>query len=100
VSSETNDNDQAAQEILCWGVTLVGLVAIKQLWTERLRPLIEGTWGQLRAGELVDLPVVGRVDQVDVVGIAVLVVTFLVGLGIVVGMLKRRSRAQDSKIDR
>jgi hypothetical protein len=98
VSSETNDNDQAAQEILYWGLALVGLVAIKQLWTARLRPWIEDTWGQFRAGELANLPIVGRVDQADFIGIAVLAVTFLVAFGVVVGKLKRRSLARGSTI--
>jgi hypothetical protein len=95
VSSETNENDQGAQEILYWGLALVALVAIKQLWTERLRPWIESTWGDLRAGELVDLPIIGRVDQADVIGIAVLTVVVLVAL---VGEFRRRSRARNSTI--
>jgi hypothetical protein len=92
VSSETNENDQGGQAILYWGLALVGLIAIKQLWTERLRPWIESTWGQLRAGELVDLPVVGRVDQVDVIEIVVRAVPLLVALVVVVGKVKRRKR--------
>jgi hypothetical protein len=98
VSRERSDNDQGAQEILYWGVALVGLVAIKQLWTERLRPWIESTWGQLRAGELVNLPIVGRLDQADVIGIAVLVVVVLVALGLIVANIRRRSGARDATI--
>jgi len=94
VSSETNGKDQGAQEILYWGLALVGLIAIKRLWTERLRPWIEGTWGDIRAGELVNVPVVGRLDQVDVLGTGVLAVISLVALGVVVGRLKRWNRAR------
>jgi hypothetical protein len=98
VSSEASDNDRGAQEILYWGLALVGLIAIKQLWTERLRPWIESTWGQLRAGELVDLPIVGSVDQPGVIGIAVLTVAVLVAFSLIVAKIRRRRRALDSTI--
>jgi hypothetical protein len=68
---------------------LVSLIAIKQLWTERLRPWVENTWGDLRAGELVNLPIVGRVDQADVIGLGVLVTLSLVALGVVAGNVRR-----------
>lgn len=89
MSSEKDEKDQGAQEILYWAVALVGLVAIKQLWTERVRPWIEGTWGDLRAGELLNLPIIGRVDPADIMAIAVLTVVLLVGMGVVVSRLKR-----------
>lgn len=63
-------------------------------WAEKLRPWIDSAWGDLLAGELVSLPVVGRLDQADVIGIAVLAVMFLVAQGITLNGFKRRSRAQ------
>lgn len=92
------ENERTAQETLYWGLALVGLVAIRQLWTEKLHPWTMGAWGQLRAGELVHLPIVGRVDQADAVGIVVLAMPLLVALGLVVAKIRRWSRAQDPTI--
>lgn len=90
------EKDEGAQEILYWGLALVGLIAIKQLWTGRIRPWIESPWGDLRAGELVNLPIVGRVDQAGVIGIAVLVMVFVVVLALVVAKIRRRSGVRDA----
>lgn len=90
MSNEKDENDQGAQELLYWALAFVGLIAIRQLWTERLRPWVETTWGQLRAGELVNLPVVGRVEHADVVGISALTAIFLATIVIVVVKRSRR----------
>lgn len=94
MSSEKDGKDHGDQEVLYWALALVGLFAIKQLWTERLRPWIEGLWGQLRGGGLVNLPIVGRVDQADVMGIALLTVVLLIVLGLVVGRIRRTRAAR------
>jgi hypothetical protein len=96
VSSEKDKNDQGAQEVFYWALALVGLIAIKQLWSERLRPWIEGTWGQLRAGELVNLPIFGRVDRADAIGIAVLAAISLIALGPLIAKIRHRRHGRDS----
>lgn len=97
MSREKDEKDQSAQEVLYWGVALVGLIALRELWTERLRPWIEGTWGNLRAGELVNIPIVGRVDQADAIGIAALTMPLFVALGLLIAKIRHRGDGRDSK---
>jgi hypothetical protein len=78
-------------------LAIVGVFALERVWSTRIRPWIETTWGDLRSGELVTLPVVGAFDQADAIGLAVLVLPFLVLAFVVTTRLRRRRRAKTKK---
>ncbi|MFE7407166.1 hypothetical protein [Isoptericola sp. NPDC057559] len=90
--SNDREGEGEIKQVFYWVLALVGLVAIKQLWTAKLRPWIEQVWGEIQSGEIADLPVVGRLDQADVVGVGVLVVLLLAIFALVASALRRRRR--------
>ena len=89
--SNGREGEGEIQQVFYWVLALVGLVAIKQVWTAKLRPWIEQVWGEIQSGEIADLPVVGRLDQADVVGVGVLVVLLAI-FALVASALRRRRR--------
>ncbi len=91
------EGEDEIQQVFYWVLALVGLVMIKQMWTAKLRPWIEQVWGEIQSGEIADLPVVGRLDQADVVGVGVLVVLLLAIFALVAAALKRRRRLARSR---
>ena len=92
-----NGNSKDSEEILYLGMAILGLIGLKQLWTLQIRPWIESTWGDLQAGQLADLPVVGPIDQADLIGMGVLVIPLLVVVTVLVSWAKRRKRAKPAK---
>lgn len=86
------DSEKDLQELLYLGMAMLGLVALKQVWTERIRPWIETTWGAIRADELASLPLIGPIDQADVIGVAALAVPFLVVLGVIATKMRQKKR--------
>lgn len=86
--NEQRENDQTWREILYWGVALVNLVGLKQLWTAKLRPWIESTWGEIEAGG-VGHPLVGTLDEADFIGLGLLVGGLVVGAGILLYRCRR-----------
>lgn len=82
------------EEISYLILTILGVLALERVWSTRIRPWVETTWGELRSGELVTLPVVGTFDQADAIGLAILVVPFLVLALLITTRLRRRRRAQ------
>lgn len=87
--NDQRERDETWHEILYWGLALVGLVGLKQVWTAKLRPWIEATWVQIEAGG-VDLPLVGTLDRTDLVGVGLLVCGFVVA--VFVWRARRRHR--------
>lgn len=87
-------NSKESEEILYWGLAIVGLLGLQQVWKRTIRPWIESTWGELRAGELADIPVIGPVDSADLIGLAALLVPVALVLAFVVSKVKRRRRAR------
>ena len=77
-------------------LAIVGVIALERVWSTRIRPWIETTWGDLCSGELVTLPVIGAFDQADAIGLAVLVLPFLVLTFGITTRLRRRRRAKTS----
>jgi len=90
--SSDREGEGEIQQVFYWVFVLVGLVAIKQLWTAKLRPWVEQVWGDIRSGEIADLPLVGRLDQADVVGVGLLVVFLLVVFVVVTSAFRKRHR--------
>jgi hypothetical protein len=90
MASSENEKDLTQIVYLC--LAIGGLYALSELWTAEIRPWIESTWGELRAGNAVTLPLVGSVDRVDIIGVAVLAVPFVLILAFAAGAHRRRRR--------
>lgn len=83
-----------AEEIAYLVVVLIGIAAIARVWTTRIRPWLNDTWTELHTGHtVVHLPVMGSLDRTDLIGLAVLVVPFVV-LILVLSSLARRRRVR------
>ncbi|MFI2102915.1 hypothetical protein ACH436_06460 [Isoptericola sp. NPDC019693] len=94
--SNDRQGEGEIQQVFYWVLALVSLVAIRQLWTAKLRPWFEQVWGEIQSGEVADLPVVGRLDQADVVGVGVLVVLLLAIFVVVASAFRKRRRMAHS----
>lgn len=88
----SNENDKDLTEIVYVVLAIGGLYLLKQAWTAQVRPWIESTWGELQAGHAVTLPLVGSVDRVDLLGVGVLAVPFVLILLFAAGARRRRRR--------
>ena len=86
---DQRQRDETGHEVLYWGLALVGLVGLEQIWTAKFRPWIEAIWGEIEA-DGVDLPLVGSLDRADLVGVGLLVCGFVVA--VFVWRARRRHR--------
>lgn len=90
------NNEDDLRELLFLGLGVLCVIGLQRVWATRVRPWLEATWGEFRAGEVADLPLVGSVDQADVIGVLALVVPVVVALSVLRARAKRRrqQRAQ------
>jgi hypothetical protein len=95
VSGQQQGQDDTWTEISYLIAVIIGVLALERLWSVKLRPWVDATWTDLKAGEVAELPVLGAVDTIDLVGMGVLIVPFLVLVVVLVAMVrKRRARAK------
>lgn len=69
---------------------IIGVMALQRLWAVKLRPWVDATWTDLKAGEVAELPLIGSVDSIDLIGFGVLLVPFLVLVVALVSVRRRR----------
>lgn len=81
-------------------VAVIAILVVERVWTTKLRPWIDATWTDLADGaKIAALPVLGEVDQTDLIGLGVLAVIVVIAVLVVRSHVKHtlKTRAQEKE---
>ena len=90
MSGQQQGQNDTWTEISYLIAVILGVLGLQRLWAVKIRPWVDGTWTDLKAGEVAELPVIGSVDSIDLIGLGVLLVPFFVLVVALVSLSRRR----------